>query len=199
MLHPQDGEHTWDDYLSWNDEKRWELIDGRAYAMSSPGVLHQRLVKSFGLQIESRLRGQTCEVFLSPMDVKLSDKNVVQPDLLVICRPEQIAQTHIEGAPTIVVEILSPSTAHHDRMRKINLYARFGVKEYWIVTPDPPMLELYVLDGATYRLSGVYNHAGEFTSPTIPCLKLDLAELFEPAPKPAEEARERPTVYYTTN
>ena len=124
---PQKRPLTFEDYRSWPDDTRWELIDGQPYAMSSPSTLHQELSTSLILALTPFFRSRGCKLFHAPMDVKLSEHDVVQPDLLVACDPKQIRATHIEGPPRLVVEILSPSTLRHDRVRKLNLYARAGV------------------------------------------------------------------------
>src|SRR3990172_174105 len=126
------AEFTWADYRSWPDTERWEIIGGRAYAMSpSPGARHQHVCLQIASQLERRLRGQPCRVFAAPMDVKLSDEKAVQPDERVVCNRRKVKPTHGEGPPALVGEILSPSSVLHDRQRKLNLYARCGVKEFW--------------------------------------------------------------------
>src|SRR5262245_54809384 len=134
----RDRRYTWRDYQLWQDDQRWEIIGGNAFAMSpSPATRHQRISIALSSALFSHFRGKRCQPFEAPMDVKLSDEDIVQPDILVVCDPNQVKTTHIEGAPALVVEILSPSSLAHDRVRKMNLYARFGVPELWIVTPYP--------------------------------------------------------------
>lgn len=123
--------------------------------------------------------GKKCEPFAAPTDVKLSDEDVVQPDLLVVCEPDKIKTTHIEGPPTLIVEILSPSTALFDRARKMRTYAKFAVKEVWLVTPYPGLAEVFVLDGESYRLCGAYTKEDTLTSPTFPELEIDLRKVFD--------------------
>lgn len=189
--------YTWKDYCSWDDDKRWELIDGVPYLMSAPRTLHQEVVGTFYIAMAAALRKQPCRVYLSPLDVRLSDWDVVQPDLLVVCERSQVLPTHIEGPPTLVVEVLSPSTQRHDRIRKLGVYKKFGVKEYWIVSVSPPMLEVLVLDGDSYRTMAAHGDEGRVQSPTVSELDLDLAELFEPCDAgDIDEVREgRPPAY----
>ena len=189
---PQEKRLSWQDYQTWSDDQRWELIDGEPFLMTpSPRPLHQELVASFHLAMAAALKGSPCRVYLSPLDVRLSDRDVVQPDLLVLCDRRQVAPTHVEGPPALVVEVLSPSSSRHERLRKLALYARSGIREYWLVTPMPPLLEVLVLDGESYRVAGVHAEVGRFTSPTLPALELDLAELFEPCDTSGlEEIRE---------
>ncbi|NCD34897.1 MAG: Uma2 family endonuclease, partial [Spartobacteria bacterium] len=168
----------WDDYRTWSDTKRWELLAGQAYAMSpSPSCEHQDIVLSLGTKIKNALIGKTCTTFIAPMDVKLSEEDVVQPDLLVVCDPKQIKQ-YIEGAPALIIEILSPSSLRHDRMVKTALYAKFGIKEYWIVTPFPCMVEIYLLQGEHYALWNTFGNEDTLTSPSFPDLQIDLNDVF---------------------
>jgi len=187
----------WEGYRALPDDQRWELIDGQLYQMSSsPRFIHQTLVGSFHLEMALALKGTPCQVYLSPLDVKLSHLNAVQPDLLVLCDRSIIKETHIDGPPTLVIEILSPSSHRHDRIRKLELYARFGIQEYWLVTPEPAMLEVLVLDGGGYRVAGTYRPGGRFQSPSVPALDLDLEALFAPCgPGPADEVREASPEY----
>jgi Uma2 family endonuclease len=195
MDSPKPQPATFADYRTWDDDQRWEIIDGVPYAMSSPPVIHQALVGSFYLELAQGLRGKGCQVFVSPLDVKLSDTDVVQPDLLVVCQRDQLLRTHVEGAPTLVVEILSPSSTRHDRVRKLNLYARVGVPEYWLVTPEPPMLEQFVLVDGVYQVA-THMDRGTLTSRAVPGLELDLDSLFQPVERSfPDEVRERTPPY----
>lgn len=197
---PQKRPLTFEDYRSWPDESRCELIDGQPYAMSSPSSLHQVLSTSLVLALTPFFRGRGCQLFHAPMDVKLSENDVVQPDLLVACDPKQIQATHIEGAPRLVVEILSPSTLRHDRVRKLNLYARAGVAEYWLITPHPFMVEVMRLGNGMFATAGSYTETGRLCSCEFPELELDLSELYATLPPqpPIDEVREGlPPYVYT--
>ena len=190
---------SWDDYRTWDDGERRELIGGESFLMSpAPTSRHQAIVgKLFGHLFE-HFRGRPCEPFVSPIDVKLSQADIVQPDVLVVCDPQQIRETHVEGAPSLVIEVLSPSTLRHDRIRKLRLYARAGVTEYWLVQPYPPVVEVLHLDGASYRINGVYSELETLRSPTFPELALDLGEVFTlPVPLDAQidEVRESAPPY----
>ena len=109
--HKNRPHYTWADYQTWNDDQRWEIIGGEAYLMSpGPTSRHQIISSALHAQMYAYFTGKPCRVLAAPMDVRLSDEDVVQPDLLVVCRPDQLTRTHIEGAPTLVVEILSASS-----------------------------------------------------------------------------------------
>ncbi len=180
-------EYTWDDYRSWDDDGRWEIVGGDAYSMSpSPTYRHQRIVGQLYSQLRRSFGAADCEVMLSPLDVRLSEHDMVQPDLFVVCDPNQIKATHIEGPPALVVEILSPSSVGHDRMTKMRLYEKFGVKEYWIVTPYPHLAEVFSLDGESYRVAGVYGKKDTLISPRFNGLAVELDKVFD-FPIPPEE------------
>jgi Uma2 family endonuclease len=178
---------TWNDYRHLPDEPRVEIIGGEMFNMSpAPSMRHQSIAGEMFFQLKGFFNGKPCRPFVAPADVKLSDVDVVQPDLMVVCDPDQIKETHVEGAPALVVEILSPSTHSHDRKRKMELYARSGVKEVWLVSPRPASIEVFLLDGATYRFVGIYEIADAFKSPGFPELKLDLEAVFDFPLEPGE-------------
>ena len=155
---------SYEDLLKFKDDKRYELIDGKPYLMSSPSVLHQEVLGEIYSQIREYLKGKKCRVFMAPLDVKISgekdDKkefNVVQPDIMVVCDSKKINEKNILGAPDLVIEILSSSTAKHDRLRKLNLYQKYGVKEYWIVSPDEHVISVFLLDkDKNYKIKAYY-------------------------------------------
>ncbi len=179
--------YNWADYCHWDDGQRWELIDGEAFNMSpAPMIRHQRIVRELFIEMRSYFAKKSCELLISPVDVKLSNQDIVQPDLLVVCDPRQIKETHIEGPPALVVEILSPSTQRHDRLRKTFVYAKFGIKEYWLVTPYPALVEILLLDGASYRIHQGYGQDERLTSPSFPGLEIDLTKVFN-FPVPPDE------------
>jgi Uma2 family endonuclease len=135
----KDKKYTYTDYLNWPDDERWELINGAAYAMSpAPKTAHQRISREISKAVFNFLDGKPCEAFSAPFDVKLDDDTVVQPDLSVICGEDKIDERGCTGAPDLVVEILSDSTAYKDLTEKRFLYQKHGVREYWIINPDLP-------------------------------------------------------------
>jgi Uma2 family endonuclease len=203
MAHPSDNpdqRFTWADYRTWPDDERWEIIDGHAYQMAAaPRTRHQHVAAELTRQLGNHLHGKPCHVFTAPTDLKLSEEDVVQPDILVVCDKAQIKPTHIEGPPTLVIEILSPSSYTHDRIRKTQLYARAGVKELWLVAAYPPLIEIFLLDGTSYRYVAGFGKDDIFASPTFPELELSLADLFdfpiEPGDEPPQVVREPAAAY----
>jgi Uma2 family endonuclease len=192
---------TWNDYRQLPDEQRVEIIGGKIFDMSpAPSARHQSIAGELSFQLTGFFKGKPCKPFIAPTDLKLSDEDVVQPDLMVVCNQDQIKETHVEGAPTLVVEILSPSTQSHDRKLKMELYARSGVNEVWLVSPLPPGIEVFLLDGETYRFVGMYQIEDEFKSPSFDELKLDMEAVFDFPLEPGEQVyvvKEEKRVYRT--
>lgn len=152
------------DYLSISeDDCRYEVVNGVLYMSPSPGVEHQRIVKRI-VALLSRFVEQDGlgEVFQSPLDVELSYRNVVQPDVFVILNEHfnQITETRIIGAPDLVIEVASPGTARHDLSKKLDAYAGAGVSEYWVLTPGSKTVEVLVLEGEAYRSLGLFSSNG---------------------------------------
>ena len=160
-----DGIYTLEDYRSWPNTERWELIQGRAYAMSpSPRVKHQDISFHLAKNLADFIEDKPCRVFMAPLDVYLEGENqqvdtaaspespeasvsssVVQPDVFVVCNPDIIKDDGIHGAPAFIAEVLSDSTANKDLGEKKLLYERNGVKEYWVIQPDTATVFRWVL------------------------------------------------------
>lgn len=150
--------HTYADYLSWPESVRYELVDGVAYLMAGPDLAHQDIVLEVAAQLRNALQGKPCRAFVAPFDVRLpkpgeSDEGtdtVVQPDVMVVCDPAKIDRRGIRGAPDLVVEVMSPSTAAHDQVLKRRIYERAGVREFWLVHPTDRVLTIYTLGAEGY-------------------------------------------------
>ena len=144
----KDKKYTLDDYYALPEERRVELIDGVIYDMAAPSAIHQRILGDLYVLFRecADKYGMPCEVFLSPFDVHLDKDNytMVQPDLLAVCgETDEEIVTRFEGAPDLVVEILSPSSRSKDQVLKLYKYQNAGVKEYWIVDPDHETVMVY--------------------------------------------------------
>ena len=152
------------DYAEWDDDNRYELIDGAAYLMSpGPSQMHQRIVGRLFRQLDDFLRGKTCEAFFAPSDVCLNaagdrDDSVVQPDLFVVCDKSKLDGQRCNGAPDMIIEILSPSSASRDMLLKYNKYLQAGVREYWIADPDTKMIRTCILNAGKYDTTDYFNH-----------------------------------------
>ena len=172
---------TYEDYKHTPDDERYEFIDGALIMAPAPRITHQlaggRLGSRLLIFVEANGLGW---VLFAPADVALSDTDVVQPDLMFISneRAHIITEDNIRGAPDIVIEILSPSTAGRDRTVKRALYAKHGAKEYWQVDTDAKIIAVLLLGVDGYELAGIYGAGQTLTSPTLPGFALDLAEVF---------------------
>lgn len=145
--------YTYEDLLKIDDGNRYELIDGQLYLMSSPTTKHQEVVGTIYVQLYNYLIGKKCKVFVSPLDVCLSgvrnpkkEYNVLEPDVMVVCDESKISDKAIEGAPDIIIEVVSPSSRKHDTFVKFNLYQYYGVKEYWIIDLEAEVIYQYILN-----------------------------------------------------
>ncbi len=148
---------TYQDYAALPDDgRRYEIHDGELSVTPAPNPQHQRLLGALYRFLHAHVADRALgEVILSPLDVILSDTSVVQPDLVYLdrTRAEVVSGRGVEGPPTLVVEILSPSTARIDRDRKLRLYARHGVPYYWIVDPEARAIEAFRLGPGGYTLA----------------------------------------------
>ena len=178
--------HTYGDYLRWPDDLRYELIDGDAFLMSpAPDLPHQDVTGEIYFQVRQALNGKPCRAFIAPLDVRLPSHDetdelitsVVQPDVLVVCDADKLDKRGVRGAPDWVVEVLSPSTASHDQIKKRDLYQRAGVREYWLVHPIDRMLTVYRLQSGEYRKPELYPLEGETQVGILPDILIRWDEL----------------------
>jgi Uma2 family endonuclease len=175
-----DKEFTIEEFLQV-DEELCQLINGRVIMTPAPNTNHQKLVRELLFQLSKFADSRS--FFFAPLVVFLDDKNVFQPDLLFIAeeRAHIISERGIEGAPDLIVEVLSPSNAYFDRYEKKDTYFRCGVKEYWIVDPANQTLEIYTLAQENKNTPHLYLvKAGEVKSTVLPKLKFDLKDVFNP-------------------
>jgi Uma2 family endonuclease len=175
--------YTYADFLEWDESERYEIIDGLAVKMPAPFTPHQRVLVEMLYQIRHFLRGRTAEVFVAPYSVRLcpakdlSDDTVLEPDIIVICDPSKIDYRGCNGAPDMVVEILSPSTAHYDRGVKLRKYREAGVKEYWIADPDTKSLTKHILETGVYAITE-YGSAAKVPVSVLPGCIINLLDVF---------------------
>ena len=171
---------TYEDYVEFPDDKRYEIIDGELYEMTAPTVRHQDILLNLGIIFKPHVRGNRLgKVYVAPIDVIFAEDAIVQPDLVFVAESRRhIIQDHaIVGAPDLVIEILSPSTATHDRNRKADLYARCGVSEYWMVNTETETVEVRLLRDGEYGRAEIYDSGVVYTA-LIPGLQVKLADVF---------------------
>jgi len=178
---------TYGDYRLWPDNERWELIGGAAYAMSpAPMRQHQGIVLELATQFHLFLKGTRCRAFVAPFDVRLPEgherddeiETVVQPDIVVICDRKKLDRRGCKGAPDLVVEIVSPSTARRDTHEKLLLYERHGVKQYWLVFPGEHVVQIHELRDGKYGAPAMFAENDRIAVSLFPGLDIDLAAVF---------------------
>lgn len=173
---------TYEDYRNTPDDERYELLAGELVMAPAPRLFHQRVAMRLGALFHVFVQEKGLgEVFAAPCDVVLSDTDVVQPDLLFVSREREHVLRggdNVRGAPDVVIEILSPATAARDRTFKRALYAKHGVKEYWLVDPDTRTVTVLLLEERRFAVAGVYGPGQNLTSPTLQGCAFDLDEIF---------------------
>jgi Uma2 family endonuclease len=181
-----DTRFTLDDFMLFPDDgKRHEIIDGEHYVTPSPNTRHQRLVQRLYLALAEHLRRypHQGEAFVAPFDVVLSFHDVVEPDLLLVGgdQPDILTKSNIQGAPALVVEVLSEGTRQRDEQTKRRLFERTGVREYWLVDPELDLIKVFrrADDGRFPRVAELSaEEHGTLASPLLPEFSLRLEELF---------------------
>ena len=186
---------TYADYLTWNFKERIELIRGKIFKMSpAPSVTHQKVVANIFGEIFIFLKNKSCKVFSAPIDVRLKGKpfrkkklrddeiiTVVQPDIIVVCDAEKLKDNRsIDGAPELVVEILSPGNTKTETKYKFDLYEENGVLEYWVVYPEYKQIYVYLLnEEEVYGRPVIYEANEDIPSIVLEGLHIPMDEIFK--------------------
>lgn len=184
----QDQKYSYADYKTWNDDERWEIINGTVYNMSpAPMRVHQVISGVLFRKIGNYLEGKKCQAYAAPFDVRFIDyenqtdeeiETVVQPDIVVVCDEKKLDDYGCKGSPDIVIEILSPSTFKKDKIEKFYLYEKYGVKEYWIVYTGEKIIEVYKLTNGKYGKPEVYGTDDKIEVKYLDTLVIDLKDFF---------------------
>jgi Uma2 family endonuclease len=175
--------YTYADWLEFDEGVRAEIIDGVFYAMAPPSTVHQDIHRELFLQLGGFLKGKPCKVYSAPFGVRLfpkddlSDDTVVEPDIVVVCDKSKIDKQGCNGAPDLIIEILSPSNIRHDRIIKFQKYLAAGVREYWVVDPDNKGVEVHILQDGGYRTI-VYDETAEAPVSVLPGCVIKFSEAF---------------------
>lgn len=172
---------TYQDYLHMPEDRRYELVEGEFFVVPSPNEYHQRISRELEYALMTFVKKRKSGfVYYAPFDVVLSDEDVVQPDIIYVSKERRKIITHnnIQGAPDLVVEILSPKISYRDHEIKRKLYGKYGVKEYWIVYPIKQTIEILSSDVAGYKKTGIYDVNIPLSSPLLPDLSIDLNSVF---------------------
>lgn len=190
MTYPQRDKlhHTYGEYLTWSDDRREELIDGTAYVKEPPAPTrsHQELAGEIYHQVRQAIQGKPCRVYFAPFDVRLPKAGepdelidtVVQPDLMIVCDRQKLDQRGVRGAPDWIAEVLSPRTARYDRMIKVPVYERAGVREVWLIHPLDRTLTVYRLEGDRYACPTTLELKGKTRLTAVPDVSIDWDQLF---------------------
>jgi Uma2 family endonuclease len=184
--------YTYADYLTWDTDERYELIDGVPHLMSfAPQEkpiriltrMHQMILVELTRQFANYLHYKSCNVYITPIDVRLNpegdDDTVVQPDLVVVCDESKEDDHGIVGAPDLVIEILSPSTASYDMGIKHDMYREAGVTEYWIVDPDEQSVRVYFRKENTDFSISKYGRGDSVPVGVLDGFQIDLKDVFK--------------------
>lgn len=187
--------YSYADYLNWNEGERWEIIDGVPYMQATPSREHQGILMALSAQFYNYLKGKTYRIYPAPFCVRLdaeSDdkkvRNVLEPDITIVCDSSKLDDKGCKGAPDMIVEVLSPSTGKKDKLIKFNKYEKAGVKEYWIVEPESRLVNVFLLqpDGR-YGRTEVYSDEDKIKVSIFEDLEIDLKEIFEEEKASVEE------------
>lgn len=180
--------YTFADYLKWTNEKRLEIIDGEIFDMGpAPGFTHQNISGAIFYQLYSYFENKPCKVLAAPFDVRFAKKsakdkeifNTVQPDISIICDESKIDEKGCLGAPDMIIEIVSPSSASRDHIYKRALYENHGVKEYWLVDPTNRITTIYRLNSkGLFGSPKVYDDQAKVSVKLFPELTIDFATIF---------------------
>ncbi len=185
---------TYADYLTWNFKERIELIKGKIFKMSpAPAVTHQKISMDLISFFVKRLDHAPCQLFCAPIDVKLIGTSfrkrkvadneiftVVQPDIIVVCDPEKLTDPRsINGAPEMVVEVLSPGNTKTETKHKLNLYEENAVLEYWVVHPPYKYVEVYLLNNNKYSKPTIYELGEKIPCAVLGGIKVPVDEIFK--------------------
>jgi len=149
---PQSKKYTYEEFLNiTKDVERVEFIDGDIYYMAAPSPEHQAISFNIERKLGDYFEEKECWVYHAPLDVvledtKTGDKKNVQPDIMIICDKSKFTKANYSGVPNVIIEITSPSNAGHDNLTKLNLYQKFEIPEYWIVSPKNKTVSVYFYD-----------------------------------------------------
>ncbi|MDR2648201.1 MAG: Uma2 family endonuclease [Clostridiales bacterium] len=171
--------YTYEEWLEMDGSERSELINGEIYMMAPPMREHQKILTEIFGQLWTFLKDKPCQIYPAPFGVKLQkeEDTVLQPDISVICDLSKLNDKGCVGAPNLIVEILSPSTARYDKFTKFHEYRRAGVLEYWIVAPDEKIMTAYRLVDGEYHAE-VYSNTNVAPVQVLPGCEIDLSFVF---------------------
>ena len=172
---------TYEDYLHFPEDKRYEIIDGEVHMVPSPGEAHQDVCANLAFVLRVFVKENALgKVYFAPLDVVFSEIDVVQLDIMFISKERLniITERNIQGAPDLIVEIISPSSEYRDRVIKRKLYSKYGVKEYWLVDPEKKEIEVMALGESGLETVKIYKKTDILESLVLKGIKIKLDEIF---------------------
>ena len=179
---PKELQFTYADYKDFpEDGKRYEILEGRLLMIPSPFTPHQRVSGNLYVCLSNHVKSKNLGVvFHPPYDVVLSEINVVQPDIIYVSKENSriITEANIKGTPDLLIEIVSKTSKKNDEITKKMIYAQSSVKEYWIVYPESKEIKVYVESEKGYILWKKFSNNDTVSTPALPNLNLNLAEMF---------------------
>lgn len=186
LLKPEQ-QYSYVDYLTWPEEERWEILDGIPYMQATPTDKHQMISGELYRQFSTHLHGKSCRIFHPPFSVILDEesnnsniRNVLEPDLTIVCDRSKLTGRGYKGGPSLIVEILSPSSVKRDKIIKLDKYEKIGVKEYWIVDPESNLVDVFILQAdGRYGRSEIYSSEDTIKVSIFSDLEIDLNSVFE--------------------
>ena len=183
MLPEEKRIYTFQEYLEISKKDRCEYINSEIHMMGSTSIVHQDVVLNIAFEFKKYFQGKKCKPYVAPLDVTFiderSNKCVVQPDIFVVCDTENIKNNQYEGIPTLIVEVVSPSNSSHDYITKLDLYAKAGVEEYWIINPMNKNAICYTFkNNMPHKVDG-YHHFETIRSEVFQELSISIKVLFE--------------------
>jgi Uma2 family endonuclease len=185
---PEAGEqwedhYTYKDYLTTDEDYRAEIVDGQLYVMSPPSRYHQGIDRNLLVKLALFMEGKPYKVYPAPFGVRLfpkddlSDDTYFEPDITVICDLSKLDERGCNGAPDMIIEIMSPSNRQNDMLVKFRKYLQAGVREYWIVDTEEKTVHVCILDDGQYRVS-VYDENQTVPLTVLPGCSIELKSVF---------------------
>ena len=177
---PNYRRYTCEEVDSLEIDERYELIDGEIYVMASPLRAHQQISVELLRQLSNFLFRKTCKVYCAPFAVYLNNDNYtkVEPDIVVVCDKSKLTDKGCNGAPDLIIEILSPSSLRRDKITKFNKYLDAGVREYWIIEPESKIASVYLLKNGEYFAKS-YSETDTISVNVLDGCHIELKHVFE--------------------
>ncbi|MCL2400134.1 MAG: Uma2 family endonuclease [Defluviitaleaceae bacterium] len=175
--------YTYADYLTWDNDIRYELIEGIPYAMAGVSLSHMVVRRELEWHPGNYLDGKSCQLFSESFDLILNigsaNDTVVKPDIFVVCDQNKLEERGCVGTPDLIIEVLSPWSVSRDKIKKLRLYEKVGVPEYWIVDPLNRYIDVYILKNGKYNFPTSYNSTDTISVNVLKNCCINLEDIFK--------------------